>query len=328
MTAARWFGEANAVLSLYCQGLNQSSSGTAKNAALINLHLATGQIGRPGAGPFSLTGQPNAMGGREVGGMATLMSGHRDLANAAAPRGSGGAVGRRRRARQSRARRRWKCSPRSPPATSGWSGSRARTPRSRCRTRRAFARDSRRAELVVLQEAYTDTETAAFADVLLPATTWGEKDGTVTNSERRISRVRSAVPGPGEARDDWSIAVDFARRLEARLKPSYLARVPHAVSRIPRPRRYFASMSRRPPGATSTSRAFRTRCSTPAARSSGRFRPAPTRAGSGSMPTACSRRRTAARASPTCRTCPSRKSRTRAIRFASTPAACATSGTG
>ena len=82
VTAARWFGEAKAVLSLYCQGLNQSSSGTAKNAALINLHLATGQIGRPGAGPFSLTGQPNAMGGREVGGMATLLSGHRDLANA------------------------------------------------------------------------------------------------------------------------------------------------------------------------------------------------------------------------------------------------------
>ena len=72
---------ARAALSLYCQGLNQSSSGTAKNAALINLHLATGQIGKPGAGPFSLTGQPNAMGGREVGGMANLLSGHRDLAN-------------------------------------------------------------------------------------------------------------------------------------------------------------------------------------------------------------------------------------------------------
>ena len=70
-------------LCLYCQGLNQSSSGTAKNAALINLHLATGQIGKPGAGPFSLTGQPNAMGGREVGGMANLLSGHRDLANPA-----------------------------------------------------------------------------------------------------------------------------------------------------------------------------------------------------------------------------------------------------
>jgi hypothetical protein len=74
---------ATPTLSLYCQGLNQSSSGTAKNAALINLHLATGQIGKPGAGPFSLTGQPNAMGGREVGGLANLLSGHRDLANPA-----------------------------------------------------------------------------------------------------------------------------------------------------------------------------------------------------------------------------------------------------
>ena len=81
LLAAQWFGQAGATLSLYCQGLNQSSSGTAKNAALINLHLATGQIGKPGAGPFSLTGQPNAMGGREVGGLATLLSGHRDLAD-------------------------------------------------------------------------------------------------------------------------------------------------------------------------------------------------------------------------------------------------------
>ncbi|MFN3566584.1 MAG: molybdopterin-dependent oxidoreductase, partial [Burkholderiaceae bacterium] len=79
--AAQWWGQAHAVLSLYCQGLNQSTAGTAKNAALINLHLATGQIGRPGAGPFSLTGQPNAMGGREVGGMANLLCGHRDLGN-------------------------------------------------------------------------------------------------------------------------------------------------------------------------------------------------------------------------------------------------------
>ena len=74
--AARWFGSSRATLSLYCQGLNQSSSGTAKNAALINLHLATGQIGRPGAGPFSLTGQPNAMGGREVGGLANQLAAH------------------------------------------------------------------------------------------------------------------------------------------------------------------------------------------------------------------------------------------------------------
>ena len=79
--AARWFATSAPTLSLYCQGLNQSASGTLKNAALINLHLATGQIGKPGAGPFSLTGQPNAMGGREVGGMANLLSAHRDLAN-------------------------------------------------------------------------------------------------------------------------------------------------------------------------------------------------------------------------------------------------------
>ena len=80
-----------------------------------------------------------------------------------------------------------------------------------------------RAELVVLQEAYTDTETAAFADVLLPASTWGEKNGTATNSERRISRVRAAVPAPGEARADWQIACDFAQRLEKRLQPAYFA---------------------------------------------------------------------------------------------------------
>jgi assimilatory nitrate reductase catalytic subunit len=80
--AACWFGDPRPMLSLYCQGLNQSVSRTDKNAALINLHLATGQIGKPGAGPFSLTGQPNAMGGREVGGLANLLPGHRDVANA------------------------------------------------------------------------------------------------------------------------------------------------------------------------------------------------------------------------------------------------------
>ena len=114
--AARWFEEAGAVLSLYCQGLNQSSSGTAKNAALINLHLATGQIGRPGAGPLSLTGQPNAMGGREVGGMATLLSGHRDLADPADRADSRGAVGRRFGAGAARAHGRPRCSTRWPTA--------------------------------------------------------------------------------------------------------------------------------------------------------------------------------------------------------------------
>ncbi|HEY8707070.1 MAG TPA: molybdopterin-dependent oxidoreductase [Burkholderiaceae bacterium] len=223
--AARWFAgldDAGAprkpVLSLYCQGLNQSSSGTAKNAALINLHLATGQIGKPGAGPFSLTGQPNAMGGREVGGLANLLGAHRDLANpehraevarlwdvAAVPSKPGKtAVEMFEAAADGEIKALWiACTN---PAQSMPNAS-------------AVRRALERAEFVVVQEAFATTATCGYADLLLPASTWGEKDGTVTNSERRISRVRSAVPAVGVARDDWQIAADFARRLEARLRP-------------------------------------------------------------------------------------------------------------
>ncbi len=213
--AAHWFGHAKAVLSLYCQGLNQSSSGTAKNAALINLHLATGQIGRPGAGPFSLTGQPNAMGGREVGGMANLLSAHRDLSNpqhraevaqlwgiAEVPAQPGKtAVEMFAALERGDIRMIWiACT------------NPAQSMPDQARVRAALER----AELVVVQEAYATTATVAYADVLLPATTWAEKDGTVTNSERCISRVRPAVAGPGQVRHDWEIAVDFAHRLERR----------------------------------------------------------------------------------------------------------------
>ena len=217
VTAARWFA-AGPTLSLYCQGLNQSAAGTAKNAALINLHLATAQIGKPGAGPFSLTGQPNAMGGREVGGMATLLSAHRDLADPA-HRAEVAAL--------------WGVD--EVPATPGKTAlemfeaaadgqlkllwivctNPAQSLPDQASVRRAFER----AEFVVVQEAFATTETTRFADLLLPASTWGEKDGTVTNSERRISRVRPAVPAPGDARADWQIGVDLARRLEARLRP-------------------------------------------------------------------------------------------------------------
>ncbi len=225
VTAARWFalGAPDATpqtrqptLSLYCQGLNQSSSGTAKNAGLINLHLACGQIGKPGAGPFSLTGQPNAMGGREVGGMANLLSAHRDLANPAhraevaelwgvadvpAQRGKT-AVELFQAAADGKVKALWiACT------------NPAQSLPNQALVRRALET----AELVVVQEAYTTAATVAYADVLLPATTWGEKIGTVTNSERRISRVRAATQAPGEARDDWAIAVDFAHRLEALL---------------------------------------------------------------------------------------------------------------
>lgn len=216
LAAARMFATSPATLSLYCQGLNQSSSGTAKNAALINLHLATGQIGKPGAGPFSLTGQPNAMGGREVGGLANLLSAHRDLANPAhraevaalwnlpsVPEKPGKtAVEMFQAAADGEIRALWiACT------------NPAQSMPDQATVRRALER----AEFVVVQEAFSTTSTCAFADLLLPATTWGEKEGTVTNSERRISRVRPAVAAPGEARHDWSIAVDFARRLERRL---------------------------------------------------------------------------------------------------------------
>jgi len=213
--AARWFAQSRATLSLYCQGLNQSRCGTDKNAALINLHLATGQIGRPGAGPFSLTGQPNAMGGREVGAMATLLSGHRDWSNPA---------------HRAEVAQLWgvKALPDSPGKTAVelfeaaaqgqikalWIA--CTNPAQSMPNQEMVRRALKRCEFVVVQEAYAHTATCAYADLLLPAATWGEKEGTVTNSERRISRVRAAVPPPGEARPDWRIVVDFARRLEAR----------------------------------------------------------------------------------------------------------------
>jgi assimilatory nitrate reductase catalytic subunit len=210
--AARLFGSAKAALSLYCQGLNQSASGTWKNCALINLHLATGQIGKRGAGPFSLTGQPNAMGGREVGGMANLLSAHRDLSSAK-DRDEVAAL--------------WGV--RGVPAKPGrtavdmfdaiahgeikalWIA--CTNPVQSMPDANAVRKALAAAEFVVVQEAFRDAETCDYADVLLPAATWAEKEGTVTNSERRISRVRAAVAPPGEARPDWQIAVDFARRL-------------------------------------------------------------------------------------------------------------------
>ena len=222
--AAKWFATGAsgdpqrraATLSLYCMGLNQSSSGTAKNAALINLHLATAQIGKPGAGPFSLTGQPNAMGGREVGGMANLLSGHRDLANPAhraevaalwgvadVPSKPGKtAIEMFQAAADGEIKALWiACT------------NPAQSMPDQATVRRALER----AELVIVQEAFATTTTCEYADLLLPATTWGEKTGTVTNSERRISRVRPAVAAPGETRHDWSIATEFAQLLEAAL---------------------------------------------------------------------------------------------------------------
>ncbi|VCU71127.1 Nitrate reductase [Pigmentiphaga humi] len=216
--AAEWFARSPASLSLYCMGLNQSSHGTDKNLALINLHLATGQIGRPGAGPFSLTGQPNAMGGREVGGMATMLAAHRDIGNAAhreevaafwqvgdlSARPGLTAVDMFDALADGQVKAVWiTCT----------------NPVHSLPNIEVVRKALRQAELVIVQEAYADTDTVAYADVLLPAASWGEKEGTVTNSERRISRVRPAVAPPGQARADWRIAADVGRRMQALLKP-------------------------------------------------------------------------------------------------------------
>jgi assimilatory nitrate reductase catalytic subunit len=213
--AAKWFGK-GPTLSMYCMGLNQSVHGTDKNAALINLHLATGQIGKLGAGPFSLTGQPNAMGGREVGGMANLLSGHRDLNNPE---------------HRAEVAKLWGVE--SVPETAGktaveifdavksgeikaiWIA--CTNPAHSMPDLNNVLEALNTAELVVVQDAFNNTDTGKYADVLLPASTWGEKEGTVTNSERRITRVNPAVAPPAEARHDWAIMVDFAQRLEKRL---------------------------------------------------------------------------------------------------------------
>jgi assimilatory nitrate reductase catalytic subunit len=217
-TAAKWFATSKATLSLYCQGLNQSTSGTAKNTALINLHLATGHIGKPGAGPFSLTGQPNAMGGREVGGLSNLLSAHRDMANPAHRLEVEQLWGMDKLGLQVPAKPGLSAVELFEAAADGqvkalWIA--CTNPMQSMPDVKTVRRALERAEFVVLQEAFARTETTAFADLLLPATTWGEKHGTVTNSERRISRVRAAVPPLGEARHDWQIVCDFAKCLSS-----------------------------------------------------------------------------------------------------------------
>jgi len=215
---AELIGKAPSFMSLWCMGLNQSSSGSAKNSALINLHLATGQIGKPGAGPFSLTGQPNAMGGRETGSLANLLPGHREAGNAehraevagywgvdSLPETTGlTAIELFEAVRVGKIKALWiACTN---PAQSMPDQQKIHEALSNC-------------PFVVVQEAYATTETCRYADLLLPAAGWGEKEGSVTNSERRVSHVRRAVPAAGEARADWAITCDFARRLETHLRP-------------------------------------------------------------------------------------------------------------
>ena len=223
VTAARWLGaRGKKAISMWCQGLNQSAQGTHNNAALIHLHLATGKIGKPGCGPFSLTGQPNAMGGREAGGMANLLSGHRDLANPEhraevaqlwgvdeVPAQPGlTAIELFKAVAEGKIKALWiACTN---PAQSLPESDQVKAALAAC-------------DFVVVQEAARHTDTTAYADLLLPAAGWGEKGGTVTNSERRITRLQAAVPAIGEARPDWRIVADFAQVLGRALGKGELA---------------------------------------------------------------------------------------------------------
>jgi len=199
------------MVTLFSQGANQSVAGTDKGNAIINLHLATGRINRPGAGPFSVTGQPNAMGGREVGGLANTLACHlgfspgeradvaRFWGTARLCSGPGlKAVDMFRAIHDGRIRFVWVMA--TNPAVSMPDAGFVREALARCPT-------------VVVSEVIADTDTARFAHIRLPALGWAEKDGTVTNSERMISRQRALFAPPGEARADWRIVCDVAARL-------------------------------------------------------------------------------------------------------------------
>ena len=193
-----------ATLSLYCQGLNQSTQRHREERRADQpapRHRPDRQARRRAVLAHRPAQRDGRARGRRPGQPAVRAPRPRQPR---APRRGRRAVGRRRRARRSPARPRSRCSRPPPTARSRRCGSPAPTRRSRCPTRRPCGARCERAEFVVVQEAFATTATCAYADLLLPATTWGEKDGTVTNSERRISRVRAAVPPPGQARHDWA----------------------------------------------------------------------------------------------------------------------------
>lgn len=205
------FAHTPRTVSLFSMGANQSAQGVAKGLSIINAHLATGRIGKPGAAPFSITGQPNAMGGRETGGMATTLAAHLDFSAedrataqrfwssptiASAPGLK--AVEMFEAVREGRVKAIWIMA--TNPAVSMPDAGRVREALAKC-------------PLVIVSEAMTETDTTAFAHIKLPALTWGERDGTVTNSERRISRQRPMFAPPGEARADWAIIADIASRM-------------------------------------------------------------------------------------------------------------------
>ena len=214
-----WFASTPRTVTLFSQGINQSIRGTDQVNAIINVHLATGRIGRPGAAPFSITGQPNAMGGREVGGLASTLAAHMDFAPSnldrvgrywAAERMCGKpglkAVDLFRAVRKGEVKALWVMA--TNPAVSLPNAARVRDALAKC-------------EFLVVSDMIAETDTSRYAHVRLPAAAWGEKDGTVTNSERLVSRQRPFLPLPGEAKPDWWIVSQVAQRMGWRDAFSY-----------------------------------------------------------------------------------------------------------
>lgn len=210
--AARYIGNAKGFLTMWTMGLNQSSVGVNKNLSLINLNLITGHIGKPGSGPFSLTGQPNAMGGREVGGLANMLPAHRNLNNplhreevqkfwggtTIAEKAGLTATEMFEALNDGRLKAIWII---------------CTNPLISLPDVRVAEEGLKKAKFVVVQDVSNKPETLKYADVILPAATWAEKEGTMTNSERRISHLHKIVDAPGEARPDAEIICDFAKKM-------------------------------------------------------------------------------------------------------------------
>ncbi len=210
--AAEWIGQSKAFLSMWTMGLNQSVIGVNKNLSLINLNLITGQLGKPGSGPFSLTGQPNAMGGREVGGLANMLASHRELANPQHRKEMqdfwGGTVISEKPGltatemfaalKEGKLKAIWiTCT--NPIVSLPDLGI----------TEEAL----KNAKFVVVQDISNKSDTLAFADVILPAAAWSEKEGTMTNAERRISLLSKVNEPLGNSRSDVDIICDFAHKM-------------------------------------------------------------------------------------------------------------------
>lgn len=206
------FAKSPETVTFYSQGVNQSSQGVDKCTAIINCHLATGKIGRLGSGPFSITGQPNAMGGREVGGLANMLAAHMDIED----------VNHRMLVQEF-----WQS-----PTICRQAGSKAielfekieqgkikavwimaTNPMVSMPNRMQIERALKKCETVIVSDCMADNDTLALANIKLPATTWGEKNGTVTNSERRISRQKGILPPPIHTKHDWQIICDVAKEM-------------------------------------------------------------------------------------------------------------------